>query len=57
MGLGKTLTMISAIVMSLDEGAAFARSEKAPQGGRSDGAHRKAKSTLVVVPSPGKSIF
>lgn len=51
MGLGKTLTMISAIVMSLSEGAAFARAEQCPQGGCSDGAHRRVKSSLVIVPS------
>lgn len=57
MGLGKTLTMISAIVMSLNESAVFALAEQIPQSGCSNGAHRKVKSTLVIVPSPGEAFF
>ena len=57
MGLGKTLTMISAVVMSLSESAAFARWEQSPQGSRNNGTRRRAKSTLVIVPSPGESIL
>ena len=57
MGLGKTLTMISAIATSLNEGIEFVRSEQLPRGGCGDCGYRRAKATLVIVPSPGNTSY
>ncbi|KAI9665475.1 MAG: hypothetical protein M1831_001617 [Alyxoria varia] len=49
-GLGKTLTMISALVGSLNRGAAFA-SSKRPEHKHLDSKHQSCSATLVIVPS------
>lgn len=52
MGLGKTLSMLSAIVGSLGAADAFAKSQCQSHMG---GSNIFAKATLVVVPSASKS--
>lgn len=53
MDLGKTLTMISAIAMSLNEARAFASSRNHVHVSDSHPNPRRASSTLVIVPSAG----
>ena len=53
-GLGKTLTMISAIAMSLNEACDFAGSQHDVQAGSSHPNLQRASSTLVIPPSAGR---
>jgi hypothetical protein len=54
MGLGKTLTMLSAIVGSLADASRFVISPGGLSGNTNTRTTRKAKSTLVVTPSAGE---
>jgi hypothetical protein len=54
MGLGKTLTMLSAIVASLVDASRFATSPQGLSGDINSRTMWRAKSTLVVTPSASK---
>lgn len=55
MGLGKTLSMLTAIAMSLDESRAFMYSQDLVNIESAVPYPRRASSTLVVAPSAGES--
>jgi len=54
MGLGKTLTMLSAIADSLADAELFVNSSNGLSGDINNRTMWKAKSTLVVAPSAGE---
>lgn len=56
MGLGKTLSMLTAIVMSLDESRAFMYSQHRVDIDNAVSYLRRASSTLIIAPSAGESL-
>lgn len=54
MGLGKSLTMLSAVVMSLEDARLYAKQQSILKDDICIGNVRRLKATLVIVPSARK---